>query len=93
MFATINYNDNRQPARLPNLLIAVRWHGLLFDLESASPQVSGGPQVLDTELFGSVAAQMMNSTLVKLDSKSLPVRRTSGQHFMTVTFTANSTEF
>ena len=43
--------------------------------------------MLDTSLLSSIARQMMNTDQVVLESKPVPVRRTSKQGLRTVTFT------
>ena len=42
--------------------------------------------MLDSELLKSIAAQLMTGTLVTVDGKSVPVRRTSTQRLKTVAF-------
>jgi hypothetical protein len=43
--------------------------------------------MLDTALLSSVAKQMMaKSKAIEVESKSVPIRRTSAQHLKTVTF-------
>ena len=42
--------------------------------------------MLDAELLKSIAAQLMTSTSVSLNGKSVPVRRTSSQRLKTATF-------
>ena len=42
--------------------------------------------MLDAELLKSIAAQLMTSTSVSLNGKSVPVRRTSTQRLRTVAF-------
>ena len=42
--------------------------------------------MLDAELLKSIAAQVMMSTSVSLNGKSIPVRRTSSQRLKTVAF-------
>ena len=42
--------------------------------------------MLDAELLKSIAAQLMTSTSVSLNGKSVPVRRTSAQRLRTVAF-------
>jgi alkylated DNA repair dioxygenase AlkB len=50
--------------------------------------------MLDTALLTSVASQMMaNSKAIKVDGKSVPVRRTSSQHLKTVTFTIGGRKY
>jgi hypothetical protein len=51
--------------------------------------------LLDTELFSSIAQQMMNSPRVKVKvrAKPVPVRRTNDQQLKTVTFVANGRKY
>lgn len=50
--------------------------------------------MLDTELLSSIATQMMsNEAAIEAQGKSVPIRRTSGQHLKTVTFTMNGREY
>ena len=43
--------------------------------------------MLDAELLKSIAAQLMTSASVRVEGKSIPVRRTSRQHLKTMAFT------
>lgn len=52
-----------------------------------------GRTMLDTELLGFIAIQMMSGTAVEMQGKSVPVRRTNSQHLKTVTFTINGREY
>src|SRR5512146_1654905 len=50
--------------------------------------------MLDTDVLGSIATQMMaNDTAIEVQGKSVPVRRTSSQHLKTVTFTIGGREY
>jgi len=49
---------------------------------------------LDTALLSSVASQMMaNSKSIMVNGNPLPIRRTSGQHFRTVTFSIGGRKY
>ena len=47
--------------------------------------------MLDAELLKSIAAQLMTSASVRVEGKSIPVRRTSRQHLRTIAFTVGGT--
>jgi len=50
--------------------------------------------MLDTELLGSIATQMMaNDVAIEVQGKSIPIRRTSSQHLKTVTFTMDGRKY
>jgi hypothetical protein len=50
--------------------------------------------MLDAELLGSIATQMMaNATAVEVQGTYVPIRRTSGQHLKTATFTMGGREY
>jgi len=49
--------------------------------------------MLDAELLKSIAAQLMTSTSVSVDGKSVPVRHTSQQRLRTAAFTVGSHEY
>src|SRR6516164_7991315 len=49
--------------------------------------------MLDAELLKSIAAQLMTSTSVSLNGKSVPVRRTSSQRLKTVAFSVGGHEY
>ena len=45
--------------------------------------------MLDAELLKSIAAQLMTSTSVSLNGKSVPIQRTSSQRLRTATFSVD----
>src|SRR5271165_7337337 len=49
--------------------------------------------MLDAELLKSIAAQLMTSASVRVEGKSIPVRRTSRQHLRTAAFTVGGSEY
>ena len=49
--------------------------------------------MLDEELLKSIAAQLMTSTSVNVEGKSIPVRRTSRQRLKTIAFRAEGHEY
>jgi hypothetical protein len=49
--------------------------------------------MLDAELLKSIATQLMTSTSVSVDGKSIPVRRTSRQRLKTMVFTVAGHEY
>jgi hypothetical protein len=49
--------------------------------------------MLDAEVLKSIAAQLMTSASVRVEGKSIPVRRTSRQHLRTATFTVGGREY
>lgn len=49
--------------------------------------------MLDAELLKSIAAQLMTSTSISVDGRSVPVRRTSQQRLRTAGFTVGSHEY
>src|SRR5208337_4440024 len=49
--------------------------------------------MIEAETLKSIAAQLMTSTSVSVDGKSIPVRPTSRQHLRTAAFTAGGREY
>jgi hypothetical protein len=49
--------------------------------------------MLEAELLKSIASQLMTSTSVSVDGKSIPVRRTSRQRLKTMAFTVAGHEY
>ena len=50
--------------------------------------------MLDTDLLSSIATQTMaNDTAIEVQGKSVPIRRKSGQHLKTVTFTTDGRKY
>jgi len=49
--------------------------------------------MLDQELLKSIAAQLMTSTSVNVEGKSIPVRRTSRQRLKTIAFRVGGHEY
>jgi len=49
--------------------------------------------MIDDETLKSIAAQLMTSTAVSVDGKSIPVRTTSRQHLRTAAFTVEGHEY
>lgn len=49
--------------------------------------------MLDTATFSSVASQMMSSSEVRVEGKTIKVERTSVQHLKTVRFSVNGHEY
>ena len=49
--------------------------------------------MIDDETLKSIATQLMTSTAVSVDGKSIPVRTTSRQHLRTAAFTVEGHEY
>jgi hypothetical protein len=49
--------------------------------------------MIEAETLKSVATQLMTSTFVRVDGKSIPVRPTSRQHLRTAAFTVGGHEY
>ena len=49
--------------------------------------------MIEAETLKSIATQLMTSTVVSVDGKSIPVRPTSRQHLRTVAFTVGGHEY
>jgi hypothetical protein len=50
--------------------------------------------MLNTDLLSSIATQMMaNDTAIEVQGTYVPIRRTSGQHLKTVTFTMGGRKY
>ncbi len=49
--------------------------------------------MIDTELFSTVATQMMSANKLELQDQTLPVRRTSAQRLRTVAFTCGGRKY
>ena len=49
--------------------------------------------MLDDELLAAIATQMMSGSHIEVQGKSISVRRTTGQHLKTVTFTMDGREY
>src|SRR5271166_4963754 len=54
---------------------------------------AGRDPMIDDEKLKSIAAQLMTSTAVSVDGKSIPVRTTSRQHLRTAAFTVEGHEY